>query len=287
MDEPGAADLSQGLGHRVAPGLVYAGQAGATRVRSGRRSSDTLWTRLARRHARGHAESSTGVRATSAAARGATPSGAGHDGSVSVSRGFRPKHFRWPTEDERHRVPPGQRVARGFPVLTAGAVPQVPDGGWRFEVVPVDPTADVVGWTLDELRRLPSETVTRDIHCVTRWSKLDTTWEGVPVDVLLDAVPEAGARVVEAWCWGGYTTNLPLDDVTGGKAWVVWSYDGQPLTPEHGGPLRLLVPHLYFWKSAKWLRALRLLPEDAPGFWETAGYHNRGDPWREQRRAGD
>ena len=151
---------------------------------------------------------------------------------------------------------------------------------------------------LDRLRRRPEdvdvgrvpraagETVTVDIHCVTRWSKLDTTWEGVSVDTLLDEV-EHDAPYVLAFCDGGYTTNLPLEDVTDGKAWVAFGYDGEPLDPEHGGPARLLVPHLYFWKSAKWVRGLELRDEDEPGFWETYGYHMYGDPWREQRFSGD
>jgi DMSO/TMAO reductase YedYZ molybdopterin-dependent catalytic subunit len=125
-----------------------------------------------------------------------------------------------------------------------------------------------------------------DIHCVTKWSKLDTAWEGVSVDTLLDGVATA-AEYVLAFCDGGYTTNLPLEDVTGGKAWVAYTFDGEPLAPEHGGPARLLVPHLYFWKSAKWVRGLALRTDDEPGFWETYGYHNRGDPWREQRYWGD
>ena len=129
-------------------------------------------------------------------------------------------------------------------------------------------------------------TVTADIHCVTKWSKLDTHWEGVSVDTLLTQV-EYDASYVIAFCDGGYTTNLPLEDVLDGKAWVVYAYDGQPLAPEHGGPARLLVPHLYFWKSAKWVRGLRLVDEDEPGFWESLGYHNHGDPWKEERYQGD
>ena len=141
-------------------------------------------------------------------------------------------------------------------------------------------------WTWQEFQALPAETVTVDIHCVTRWSKFDTGWRGVSVDTLLDRVEHDG-RYVMAFCDGGYTTNLPLEDVTGGKAWVAFDYDGKALAPEHGGPARLLVPHLYFWKSAKWVRGLDLRDRDAPGFWETYGYHMYGDPWREQRYAGD
>ncbi len=141
-------------------------------------------------------------------------------------------------------------------------------------------------WTWEELIALPSETPTVDIHCVTKWSKLDTSWKGVAVDTLLDAADTA-AGYVTAWCDGGYTTNLALEDVAAGRAWVVYEYEGEPLDPEHGGPARLLVPHLYFWKSAKWVRGLTLTIDDEPGFWETYGYHNRGEPWREQRYQGD
>jgi DMSO/TMAO reductase YedYZ molybdopterin-dependent catalytic subunit len=137
-------------------------------------------------------------------------------------------------------------------------------------------------WTWEEFTALPAETFTVDIHCVTKWSKFDTSWKGVSVDVLLDGLDTEGAYV-SAWCDGDYTTNVPLEDLTGGRAWVAYEYDGQPLAPAHGGPARLLVPHLYFWKSAKWLRGLALTVEDEPGFWENFGYHNYGDPWREQR----
>ena len=121
---------------------------------------------------------------------------------------------------------------------------------------------------------------------MTKWSKLDTVWEGVSVDSLLDGV-DTSAEYVMAFSDGGYTTNLPLEDVTGGKAWVAFNFDGAPLEAEHGGPARLLVPHLYFWKSAKWVRGLQLMEKDEPGFWETYGYHMYGDPWREQRYSGD
>jgi DMSO/TMAO reductase YedYZ molybdopterin-dependent catalytic subunit len=175
-------------------------------------------------------------------------------------------------------------VVRDFPVLSAGPTPRAPLSEWRFEVVgAIDQPRR---WTWEEFRALPSQTITTDIHCVTSWSKLDTVWEGISVDTLLEGV-ETTAEYVLAVCDGGYETNLPLEDVTGGKAWVAFNYDGQPLEPEHGGPARLLVPHLYFWKSAKWVSGLALTEDDQPGFWETHGYHNRGDPWREQRYWGD
>jgi len=181
------------------------------------------------------------------------------------------------------RLPPGQYLTEGFPVLSAGPTPRTPLEQWTFAV---EGGAEPARWTWDEFRELPSESVTVDIHCVTRWSKLDTVWEGVSVDTLLEAA-DHDASYALAFCDGGYTTNLPLEDVTDGKAWVAYAYDGEPLDPEHGGPARLLVPHLYFWKSAKWVRGLRLLDDDEPGFWESNGYHLRGDPWREQRYWGD
>ena len=198
-----------------------------------------------------------------------------------ISRGFRGR--RRDSEGDPSRVPPGQYVTDDFPVLSAGPTPHTPLEQWTFSIVNGDAQKT---WSWEEFRALPSERVTVDVHCVTRWSKLDTTWEGVSVDTLLD---EAGhdSPYVLAFCDGGYTTNLPLEDVSGGKAWVAFDYDGEPLDPEHGGPARLLVPHLYFWKSAKWVRGLELRDEDDPGFWETYGYHMYGDPWREQRYAGD
>jgi DMSO/TMAO reductase YedYZ molybdopterin-dependent catalytic subunit len=199
-----------------------------------------------------------------------------------VSRGFRGRRSA-PGADPS-RVPPGQNVTDDFPVLSAGPTPHTPLEDWTFSLVAHD--EQLAKWTWEEFRELPSETVTADIHCVTRWSKLDTTWEGVAVDTLLERV-EHDASYVLAFCDGGYTTNLPVEDVTGGKAWIAVGYDRDPLDPEHGGPARLLVPHLYFWKSAKWVRGLALRDEDEPGFWETYGYHMYGDPWLEQRYAGD
>jgi DMSO/TMAO reductase YedYZ molybdopterin-dependent catalytic subunit len=182
------------------------------------------------------------------------------------------------------RLPPGQYLTRDFPVLSAGPTPKVPLDRWDFTI---DGEVDTPKrWTWAEFRALPSEPITTDIHCVTKWSKLDTHWEGVSVDTLLEAV-EYDAAYVIAHCDGGYTTNLPLQDVTDGKAWIAFAYDGEPLEPQHGGPARLLVPHLYFWKSAKWVRRLELVDDDRPGFWESLGYHNYGDPWQEQRYWGD
>jgi DMSO/TMAO reductase YedYZ molybdopterin-dependent catalytic subunit len=197
-----------------------------------------------------------------------------------ISRGFRGHR----PQVDAARIPPGQHVVDDFPVLSAGPTPSTPLDEWTFEIGgAID---QPVSWKWDELIALPAETPTVDIHCVTTWSKLDTTWKGVSVDTLL-AQLETEAEYVTAWCDGGYTTNLALEDVTGGRAWIAYEFKGDPLDPEHGGPARLLVPHLYFWKSAKWVRGLELLDHDQPGFWEGFGYHNHGDPWKEQRYEGD
>jgi DMSO/TMAO reductase YedYZ molybdopterin-dependent catalytic subunit len=198
-----------------------------------------------------------------------------------ISRGFRGRRRDDAPSD---RVPPGQYVTDDFPVLSAGPTPHTSLDDWDLTI-----TGEVDGlrsWSWDEFRALPSEPVTVDIHCVTKWSKLDSEWEGVSLDTLLDGV-DTTAEYVVAFCDGGYTTNLPLEDLTDGKAWIAFVFDGEPLDPEHGGPARLLVPHLYFWKSAKWVRGLRLAATDEPGFWEQNGYHNYGDPWKEQRYWGD
>jgi DMSO/TMAO reductase YedYZ molybdopterin-dependent catalytic subunit len=202
-----------------------------------------------------------------------------------ISRGFRGRRQ---SADAAGRLPPGQYETRDFPVLSAGPTPRVALSSWDFALQGAD--GKRIRWTWDEFNALPHSTVTTDIHCVTKWSKFGTSWEGISVDTL---VAEAAAKGIDtspyvmARCDGGYTTNLPLADLTNGKAWVAFIFDGVPLAPEHGGPARLLVPHLYFWKSAKWVRELRFMESDSPGFWESLGYHNYGDPWREQRYAGD
>jgi DMSO/TMAO reductase YedYZ molybdopterin-dependent catalytic subunit len=199
----------------------------------------------------------------------------------AISRGFRGRR----REDvDPSRVPPGQYVTRDFPVLSAGPTPHTPPADWSFTIE--GEVAEPVSWSWEEFLALPSETITTDIHCVTKWSKLDTVWTGVPVNEMLADV-RSDAGYLSAFSDGGYTTNLALDDVTNGRAWIVYEFGGEPLEPEHGGPARLLVPHLYFWKSAKWVRGLRLMLDDEPGFWETYGYHNHGDPWLEQRYQGD
>jgi len=165
-------------------------------------------------------------------------------------------------------------------VLSAGPTPHTPLDEWTFTIRGA--VENPASWSWEEFVALPSETFTVDIHCVTKWSKLDTTWTGVSLDTLLEQA-EPKAKFVLAFCDGGYTTNVPIADLMGGRAWIAYEYDGEPLEPEHGGPARLLVPHLYFWKSAKWVRGIELGDYDEPGFWEGYGYHNYGDPWKEQR----
>ncbi|MER7660737.1 molybdopterin-dependent oxidoreductase [Streptomyces sp. NPDC096193] len=196
-----------------------------------------------------------------------------------ISPGF---HGRRPTDGKK--LPPGQYETFDFPVLSAGPTPHVPLDTWELAVVAEDGQRHTWDWAA--LQKLPMETPTVDLHCVTKWSKYDTQWRGVSLDVLLADV-ETAADFALVHSYGGYTTNLPLEDLLDGKAWIVHDYDGQELAPEHGGPARLLVPHLYLWKSAKWVRAIELRLDDEPGFWESAGYHNYGDPWQEQRYRGD
>jgi len=184
------------------------------------------------------------------------------------------------------RVPPGQHAVDDFPVLSAGPTPRTTLEKWTFSLEGELDTP--VRWSWEEFQGLPAQDFTVDIHCVTKWTKLDTRWWGVSVDSLLEHVqPGPNAGFVTAYCDGGYTTNLPLPDLLNGQGFIAYGYDGRPLAPEHGGPARLVVPHLYFWKSAKWVRGLRFMEKDKRGFWESAGYHRRGDPWKEERYAGD
>jgi DMSO/TMAO reductase YedYZ molybdopterin-dependent catalytic subunit len=198
-----------------------------------------------------------------------------------ITRGFRGKR-RNPNAD---RLPPGQYETKDFPVLSAGPTPRIPLDQWRFGIEGAVKTPSSWSWT--EFMALPSEVVTVDIHCVTKWSKFDTVWRGVAIDTLLDIVQPTNAAFVTASSFGGYTTNVPLSHLTKGQAWVAYEFDNQPLEPVHGGPARLLVPHLYFWKSAKWVNGLELREHDKSGFWEVNGYHDLGDPWKEQRYQGD
>jgi len=192
-----------------------------------------------------------------------------------VTRGFGGRR----PEPER-QIPPGQFVTDDFPVLSAGPTPHVDEAHWELTVRAE--TGEGRTWTWDALMALPAEDVETDIHCVTHWTKLGTTWRGVSLDTLLADV-ETSAEFVMAHSYGGYTTNLPMQDLLDGQASVAFEFEGEPLEPVHGGPARLLVPHLYFWKSAKWLRGLELMDAEDLGFWEQNGYHAYGDPWLEQR----
>jgi DMSO/TMAO reductase YedYZ molybdopterin-dependent catalytic subunit len=201
-----------------------------------------------------------------------------------ISRGFRARD----RPDRRDaRLPPGQHLVSDFPVLSAGPVPGTSVETWTFAL---QQGGSLLGkWSWAEFEALPQSRVVVDIHCVTTWSKLDTEWQGVTIDALVSAAGLSAPKAPFAMfhCDGGYTTNVPVEDLVGGKAMIATRYDGEPLSPEHGGPARLLVPHLYFWKSAKWVRRLRFIGEDEAGFWESNGYHMYGDPWQEQRYSGD
>ena len=201
-----------------------------------------------------------------------------------ISRGF---HGRKESKGPANRVPPGQHLVSDFPVLSAGPTPHTKLEDWSFTLEAGGKLLKEWSWT--EFEALPQTKIKTDIHCVTTWSKLDTNWQGVTIDDLLAAVgySEPPAGYVLAECDGGYTTNLPAEDLVEGKAMIATRYEGQPLEAEHGGPARLLVPHLYFWKSAKWVRGIQFREPDEPGFWEALGYHMYGDPWQEQRYAGD
>jgi len=200
-----------------------------------------------------------------------------------ISRGFRGRR----SETRTERIPPGQHLTSDFPVLSAGPTPYTDHESWSFSLYDGDTV--LAEWSWVDFEALPQTSVKVDIHCVTTWSKLDTHWQGVTIDTLLDAagLSEPPAHFTMIHSDGDYSTNVPVQDLIGGKAMVATRYEGEPLAPEHGGPARLLVPHLYFWKSAKWVRRLQFITRDKPGFWEELGYHIYGDPWREQRYAGD
>ena len=200
-----------------------------------------------------------------------------------VTRGFT---GRGSGGDHSNRIPPGQHLVENFPVLTAGPTPRIETSDWKF-TVKIGPRPIKV-WNWGEFNALPKTKVTKDIHCVTSWSKLDTAWEGVLIeDILAAAGIERPTDFVLAHSYDGYSTNVPLADMLSAKAMIALNYEGQPLPRDHGGPARLLVPHLYFWKSAKWVNALQFTTRDEAGFWELRGYHIYGDPWREQRYTHD
>ena len=201
-----------------------------------------------------------------------------------ITRGFtgRPRG----TTGPKDRIPPGQHLVTDWPVLSAGPTPRIDLAKWQLEITGLVRAPARFSWK--DFTALPSDDFTKDISCVTTWTKLDTKWRGVGVDTLLEHVElDPKARALVAECYGGYTTNLLLTDALNGQAFVAYEYDGAPLPPDHGGPARLVVPHLYFWKSAKWIRRIEIVGQDRPGFWESNGYHIRGDYWKEERYSGD
>ena len=203
-----------------------------------------------------------------------------------VTRGFVGRRAATGPGSVTERIPPGQYLTDGFPVLSAGPTPRTQLDRWSFTIQGL--VRKPMNWTWDELMALPNREWVVDISCVTKWTKLDMRWRGISIDTLLEHVElDPTAAFVIAYSDGGYTTNLPIGDVLNNQAFIAWEYDGKPLAPEHGGPARLVVPGRYFWKSAKWVRGLRIEAHDAPGFWESLGYHNRGDQWLEERYSGD
>jgi DMSO/TMAO reductase YedYZ molybdopterin-dependent catalytic subunit len=200
-----------------------------------------------------------------------------------TSRGFFGRRRSAETEK---RLPPGQYLVKDFPVLSAGPTPRTALDRWSFTLEGL--VEAPVSWTWDDFLKLPSQTFTVDISCVTKWTKFDTTWIGVSIDTLLQSAKVAStARYVMAFSDGDYTTNIPLAEMVNGQAFIAYQFDDKPLAAEHGGPARLVVPHLYFWKSAKWIRGLRFMDHDEAGFWEALGYNMHGDPWKEERYSGD
>jgi DMSO/TMAO reductase YedYZ molybdopterin-dependent catalytic subunit len=203
-----------------------------------------------------------------------------------VTRGFLGRRTAPGPTDVSARIPPGQYLTNDFPVLSAGPTPHLSTDTWSLRVGGL--VRQPMTWSWRQLLDLPARDWVVDISCVTKWTKLDMRWRGVSVDTLMERVEiDPSAAFVIASSYGDYTTNLALGDVVNGQAFVAYEYDGRPLAPEHGGPVRLVVPGRYFWKSAKWLQSLWLQERDEPGFWESLGYHNRGDQWREERYSGD
>ncbi|MFT8244401.1 sulfite oxidase-like oxidoreductase [Roseomonas sp. BN140053] len=185
-------------------------------------------------------------------------------------------------DPERDRLPPGQRLVRDFPVLDLGVHPAVPAEAAKLRLDGLVAAPATLDWT--ELQAMPRQQFRNDIHCVTQWSRYDNDWDGVPVSALIERVrPKDEARFVSLESHDGYTTNLAMDDFDRPENVLAFAWNGAPLEHQHGGPMRLVVPHLYLWKSAKWLRRIEFLAADRPGFWEVRGYHNRGNPWNEER----
>lgn len=200
-----------------------------------------------------------------------------------ISRGFTGRR-RLPEGGQR--LPPGQYEVTNFPVLSAGPTPRIRTDEWRLTIEGL--VRRPVSWNWQEFLALPSKDYVVDISCVTKWTHFDMKWKGVSVDTLFEAIElDSKAAFITASSYGGYTTNVPIPDILNDQAFIAYEYDGNPLAPEHGGPARLVVPHLYFWKSAKWIRGFQVEERERLGFWESIGYHRRGDPWKEERYSGD
>ena len=192
------------------------------------------------------------------------------------------RHARPDTE----RLPPGQHLTQDWPVLDLGVTPKVDRERWRLDVYGAVETP--LFWDFAQFSAQPQSTFISDIHCVTTWSRYDNQWEGLSTRALLDACrPKPDARFVSLESYDGYTTNLSLEDFSSDDALLAHTWQGTPIDRDHGGPVRVIVPHLYFWKSAKWLQRIEFREDDKPGYWEVRGYHNRGDPWEEQRYSED
>jgi DMSO/TMAO reductase YedYZ molybdopterin-dependent catalytic subunit len=184
--------------------------------------------------------------------------------------------------DGRPRLPPGQRLVEGWPVLHYGGIPQIDLADWELRVFGL--VGEELRFDLDQIRMLPQVKLRRDIHCVTTWSRYDNDWEGISFQHLMElAKPTPEAKHVVFHCYGGYTTNVPIEELDRDDVLLVHTHDGEPLTAQHGAPLRGMVPQLYFWKSAKWISGIEFVTDERPGFWEMYGYHMHGDPWREER----
>jgi DMSO/TMAO reductase YedYZ molybdopterin-dependent catalytic subunit len=183
---------------------------------------------------------------------------------------------------QANRLPPGQKEVKNWPVLDLGVQPDVKPEKWRLRIAGL--VENTLAWTLPEFMALPQENFVSDIHCVTAWSRYDNHWQGISARTILDLVrPKTDARHVVFHSYDGYTTNVKLDVFAEPDVLLAHSWEGKPLSREHGGPVRVVVPHWYFWKSAKWVNRIEFVAEDRPGFWETRGYHNEGDPWKEER----
>ncbi len=193
---------------------------------------------------------------------------------MPINFGFKPKR------QSSDRLPPGQYLEQDFPVLSLGPTPFISQPEWYLKITGLVNNPEKFTW--EEFNKLPQVEFVRDIHCVTKWSKFDTKWKGVSFDEILKNVKPSATHLI-AHSFDGYTTNVPLADLKDGQAMVALSYEGQGIAASHGGPARVVIPHLYFWKSAKWVNELEFIDHDQPGFWETRGYHNYGDPWKEER----